>query len=144
MPQSTIAALDSLTTPGLAKFNAKYPAGVPTTACGEGAYSASLKYNNVNYNVNYYSWGGAKALTNILDPLDAGIGTLSLAYAFSGEANDGLVGICSQKLGKVIRADYAANHLDAVNGWFGIVNLFETNPKSIYRAHANRLQAAGL
>lgn len=150
LPQSTIAALDSLTTPGLAKFNAKYPAGVPTSSCGEGAYSASLPYRNpttgvtTNHTVNYYSWGGAKALTNILDPLDAGIGTLSLAFAFSGEANDGLVGICSQKLGKVIRADYAANHLDAVNGWFGIVNLFETNPKSIYRAHANRLQTSGL
>ena len=51
---------------------------------------------------------------------------------------------CSQRLGKVIRADYAANHLDAVNGFFGTVNLFETNPKSIYRTHANRLQAAGL
>ena len=37
LSQNTIAALDSLTTTGLAKFNAKYPAGVPTTSCGSGA-----------------------------------------------------------------------------------------------------------
>ena len=36
------------------------------------------------------------------------------------------------------------NHLDAVNGYFGLVNIFETNPKSVFRSHANRLQAAGL
>ena len=83
-------------------------------------------------------------LTNVLDPLDAGIGLLSAAFLFSGEQNDGLVGECSQRLGKVIRSNYGANHLDAVNGFFGTVNLFETNPKSIYRTHANRLQAAGL
>lgn len=135
LSQSTIAALDSLTTPGLTKFNGKYPAGVPS-GCGEGAYSVN--------GVRYYSWGGAKALTNVLDPLDAGIGLLSVAFAWSGEANDGLVSTCSQRLGKVIRADYGMNHLDAVNGYFGIVNLFETNPKSVYRAHANRLQAAGI
>lgn len=135
LSQSTLAALDSLTTPGLTKFNSKYPAGVPS-GCGEGAYAVN--------GVRYYSWGGAKALTNVLDPLDAGIGTLSLAFAWSGEANDGLVSTCSQRLGKVIRADYAMNHLDVINGYFGLVNLFETNPKSVYRSHANRLQAAGL
>lgn len=133
--QDTLAALDSLTTAGLTKFNNKYPAGVPS-GCGEGAYTVN--------GIRYYSWGGAKALTNVLDPLDAGIGTLSLAFAFSGEANDGLVSTCSQRLGKVIRADYGMNHLDAVNGYFGLVNIFETNPKSVFRSHANRLQAAGL
>jgi triacylglycerol esterase/lipase EstA (alpha/beta hydrolase family) len=40
---------------------------------------------------------------------------------FSGEQNDGLVGECSQRLGKVIRSNYGANHLDAVNGFFGVV-----------------------
>ena len=136
LPQSSIDALNSLTTPGLATFNAKYPAGVPTSACGEGAYSVN--------GIKYYSWGGKQPFTNVLDPMDGGISALSLAFVGSGEDSDGLVGVCSQRLGKVIRVDYKMNHLDEVNGFFGIVHLFETNPKSLYRAHANRLQAAGL
>jgi triacylglycerol lipase len=143
LDQNSLNALDSLTTNGLTAFNAKYPAGVPS-ACGEGAYSYNYSKNGTTYPVKYYSWGGARQITNVLDPLDAGIKLLSLAFAFSGDANDGLVSTCSQRLGKVVRADYAANHLDAVNGFFGIINLLETNPKSIYRAHANRLQTAGL
>ena len=59
--QDTLAALDSLTTAGLTKFNSKYPAGVPS-GCGEGAYTVN--------GIRYYSWGGAKQLTNVLDPLD--------------------------------------------------------------------------
>ena len=80
-------------------------------------------------------------MTNILDPLDAGIGILSLAH---GEANDGLVALCVQRLGQVIRVDYKMNHLDEINGFFGIVHLFETSPVTLYRQHANRLQLAGL
>lgn len=138
MPQSTIDALDSLTTKGLTAFNSRNPAGVPS-GCGEGAYSVN--------GIRYYSWGGAKQLTNVLDPFDAGIGTLSLAFVGSGEANDGLVSTCSQRLGQVIRPDYKMNHLDAVNGWFGFVApswVEPTNPKSVYLTHANRLKNAGL
>lgn len=143
LDQNSLNALDSLTTNGLTTFNNKYPAGVPS-GCGEGAYSQNYTKNGVTHKVNYYSWGGTRVLTNVLDPLDGGIGLLSLAFAFSGEQNDGLVGECSQRLGKVIRSNYGNNHLDVVNGFFGIINLLETNPKSIYRAHANRLQTAGL
>jgi len=143
LSQNSLNALDSLTTNGLTAFNKKYPAGVPS-ACGEGAYSYNYTKNGATHKVNYYSWGGERVLTNVLDPLDAGIGLLSSAFLFSGEQNDGLVGSCSQRLGKVVRSNYGANHLDAVNGFFGIVNLFESNPKTIYRAHANRLQTAGL
>lgn len=142
MPQSTIDALDSLTTAGLTAFNSRNPAGVPS-GCGEGAYSANIR----GYNVRYYSWGGGRQLTNILDPFDAGIGTLSLAFVGSGEANDGLVSTCSQRLGQVIRADYGMNHLDAVNGWFGFVAPSwsePNNPKAVFLAHANRLKNAGL
>lgn len=143
LDQNSINALNSLTTNGLTTFNSKYPAGVPS-ACGNGAASYNYVKNGVTHKVNYYSWGGTSVLTNVLDPLDAGIGLLSSAFLFSGEKSDGLVGECSQRLGTVIRSNYGANHLDAVNGFFGIVNLFESNPKTIYRAHANRLQAAGL
>jgi triacylglycerol lipase len=74
----------------LTKFNAKYGGGVPS-ACGEGAYSVNYVKNNVTYPVKYYSWGGARQTTNVLDPLDAGIKLLSAAFLFSGDANDGLV-----------------------------------------------------
>jgi triacylglycerol lipase len=134
LPQNAMAAATSLSTAGTLKFNATYPQGVPTTACGEGAYSVN--------NVQYFSWSGAGGLTNLLDPTDAAMGLLSLA--FLGEKNDGLVSSCSSRLGRVIRDDYAMNHLDAVNQTVGIVNLFETNPVTLYRSHANRLVNLGL
>ncbi|WP_249383866.1 triacylglycerol lipase [Chitinivorax sp. B] len=132
LPQNTIAALDSLTTPGLTKFNAKHPGGVPS-ACDEGAY--------VTNGVRYYSWGGGHSVTNILDPADGPLGLLSLAH---GQSNDGLVDTCSQRLGQVIRVDYKMNHLDQINGFFGITHLFETSPLTVYRQHANRLRNAGV
>lgn len=133
LPQDTAAALDSLTTVGLAKFNAKFPAGVPSTSCGEGAYSVN--------GIKYYSWGGGQPMTNLLDPLDAGIGALSLAFS---EANDGLVASCSQRLGKVLNVNYGMNHLDEINGWFGLTNWWEVSPVTVYRQHANRLKLAGM
>lgn len=134
LPRNSEAALDSLTTAGSLKFNQKFPAGIPTTACGEGAY--------VVQGVRYYSWGGNKQLTNLLDISD---GALALTGAFfNGKANDGLVSTCSMNLGKVIRTDYKMNHLDEVNQIFGLVHLFETNPVELYRQQANRLKNAGL
>lgn len=132
--QVSTAALDSMTTAGAAKFNAKHPEGVPTSACGEGAYQARGVY--------YFSWSGAQPFTNVLDPLDGSLGLLSLA--FLGQKNDGLVGSCSSHLGRVIRDDYGMNHLDEVNQVAGLVNLFETNPVTVYRQHANRLREMGL
>ena len=138
LTQDSLKAVTSLSTAGTAKFNAAHPAGVPTTACGEGAYTV----NKNGYNVNYYSWGGASAYTNALDVVDPLFALTSLG--FGGAQNDGMVSVCSQRLGKVIRADYAFNHMDAVNQTVGIVNLFETNPVTVFRTHANRLQLAGL
>lgn len=134
MPQNSLAAVTSLSTAGTAKFNQSYPEGVPASTCGEGAYTAR--------DVAYYSWGGAKSYTNAFDILDPILALTSLA--FGGAQNDGLVSTCSQRLGKVIRADYAMNHMDAVNQTVGIVNLLETNPVTIFRTHANRLKSAGL
>ncbi len=133
LSQNTLSALDSLTTAGSTKFNNKHPAGVPS-GCGEGAAVVN--------GIRYYSWGGDRALTNVVDPLDAGIKLMSLA--FGGDANDGLVSTCSQRLGHVIRVDYNMNHLDAVNQILGLTNILETNPKTLYRNHANRLKTAGL
>ena len=134
LPQNSIEAARSLSTAGAAKFNAAHPAGLPTSACGEGAYSAR--------GVSYFSWSGAKPYTNIFDILDPAMALASLA--FGGAKNDGLVASCSSHLGRVIRDDYAMNHADEINQSVGIVNLFETNPVTVFRQHANRLSNMGL
>ncbi|GAB3526641.1 lipase family alpha/beta hydrolase [Photobacterium alginatilyticum] len=134
LPQDPLASLAALTTEGSLKFNQKYPEGVPTSDCGEGDYIA-------DNGVYYYSWTGTRNFTNALDPTDAAIVILGLAF---DDPNDGLVGQCSTHLGKVIRNDYKMNHLDEINGLLGITHLFETAPTTLYRQHANRLQLQGL
>ena len=134
LSQNSLAAAQSLSTAGSKKFNAAHPQGVPTSACGEGAY-------NVN-GVAYYSWSGAKPYTHLLDVADPALALTSLA--FLGAKNDGLVSSCSSRLGKVIRDDYAINHLDEVNQTVGLTNLFETSPVTLFRQQANRLKNAGL
>ena len=132
-PQDAIAALDSLTSAGLATFNAHYPQGVPATACGSGAATVN--------GIKYYSWSGTGLLTNALDVSDGSLALTALVYP---EANDGLVGRCSSHLGTVIRDNYFQNHLDEVNQILGLVSIFESSPPSLFRAHANRLKTAGL
>lgn len=137
LSQDSLAGLTSLTTAGAAAFNANFPAGVPATACGEGAYSAN--------GVRYYSWSGTARSTNLLDPVDIAMSLTGLAFIGTADwQNDGLVGRCSSHLGKVIRDNYFMNHFDEVNQVLGLVSIFETNPKSLYRQHANRLKLAGL
>lgn len=132
LPQDSVAMLNSLTTPAMKAYNQKYPAGVPATACGQGAASVN--------GVRYYSWGGTAVVTNPLDPLDLFLTATSAA--FLGAANDGLVGKCAQHLGTVIRDDYNMNHMDAVNQAIGLRGLFD--PVALYRQHANRLKLAGV
>jgi len=132
-PQDAVAALDQLTSAGTASFNAAYPQGVPTSACGSGSAVVN--------GIRYYSWSGTGVLTNALDVSDPALGLTSLVYP---EANDGLVGRCSSHLGTVIRDNYFQNHLDEVNQVVGLVSIFESSPQSIFRAHANRLKNAGL
>ncbi|MFZ6674306.1 lipase family alpha/beta hydrolase [Undibacterium sp. Xuan67W] len=134
LTQDSLAAAKSLSTAGSLKFNVVHPEGIPTSSCGEGAYQVN--------GVSYFSWSGAQAYTNVLDIIDPALALTSLA--FGGAKNDGLVASCSAHLGKVIRDDYAMNHLDEVNQTVGLVNIFETNPVTIYRQHANRLKNQGL
>jgi triacylglycerol lipase len=131
--QDSIGGLESLTTAGTALFNATYPAGMPTTACGSGAAQQN--------GMRFYSWGGTRQLTNIADVSD---GSLKLASFFFSASNDGLVGKCSSHLGTVIRDDFSMNHLDEVNQLLGLTALFTTNPKTVFRTHANRLKNDGL
>ncbi|WP_407656680.1 lipase family alpha/beta hydrolase [Marinobacter antarcticus] len=132
--QDVRSSLQSLTTQGSAEFNNFAPAGMPASACGEGAYSAN--------GIRFYSWGGTGVLTNALDLSDALLGTTRLAFGFG--KNDGLVGRCSNHFGQVIRDNYFMNHLDEVNQLLGLHSLFETDPKAVFKQHANRLKNAGL
>jgi triacylglycerol lipase len=133
LPQDSLAGMRSLTIEGAADFNRRFPGGVPTTHCGQGAEVAN--------GVRYYSWSGVGQIYNPLNPVDYALALTGLA--FKGEANDGLVGRCSSHLGKVIRSDYRLNHLHQVNQLFGLVGL-GADPVGLFRVHANRLKQAGL
>lgn len=133
-PQDALGALASLSSSGAASFNALHPQGMPASACGQGAAVVN--------GIRYYSWGGTSVLTHVLDASDPLMGAGSLFFGW--EQNDGLVGKCSSHLGVVLRDDYGWNHLDEVNQVFGLTSWFASNPKSVLRAHANRLKNAGL
>jgi triacylglycerol lipase len=135
--QSSMAALNQLTTSGMATFNRKFPQGMPTSNCGQGAAQVTTNGSSVNY----YSWGGTSKLTNAFDLSD---GFLNLAGFLIPGASDGVVPQCSSHLGTVIYDHYAQNHLDEVNLLFGLTNVFATSPVTLYRNQANRLKNAGL
>ena len=110
----------------------RFGAGVPTSGCGNGAELVN--------GVRYYSWTGNKTLTNVLDVSDAPLAVLGLVF---GEANDGLVSVCSSRLGKSL-GDYSQNHLDEVNQVLGLRDWFATDPVTLFRNQANRLKNLGL
>jgi triacylglycerol lipase len=133
--QDAMAGLASLTTAGSADFSKRFPQGMPVAGtCGNGAAVGSN-------GVRYYSWSGTGHLTHALDLVDVPLAAMGLVFP---EPNDGLVGRCSSHLGTVIRDNYFMNHLDEVNQVMGLTSLFETDPKSVFRAHANRLKNAGV
>jgi triacylglycerol lipase len=127
------AALDSLSASGAAAFNAKLPTGLPDTPCGQGPAEQN--------GIRFYSWSGTDPFTNAADVGDA---LLKLASTVYTEPSDGVVGQCSSHFGTVIRDNFKMNHLDEVNQVLGITSPFETNPKTVYRNHANRLKNDGL
>lgn len=136
-PQDAIAGLETLTTTRTNELNGRHPYGVAS------GYCTNDRATRVNVNGNeirIYSWAGRRVLTNFLDATDPFLAVTSLA--FGAEQNDGLVSVCSQKLGYFIGA-YSANHLDEVNHLLGLRYPF-SNPVSAYRQHANRLRNAGL
>ncbi|WP_374592764.1 esterase/lipase family protein [Aquabacterium sp.] len=133
LPQDSLeGTLPSLTTSGAAAFNAAYPAGVPTTSCGQGAAVVN--------GIRYYSWSGTGQVYNVLDPADY---ILKVTAAVLPEASDGLVGKCASHLGVVLRDNYPMNHLHEVNQLLGLVGL-GADPVGLYRIQANRLKKLGL
>lgn len=134
LPQDIVMSLGSLTSEGTSDFNNRFPAGVPETPCGEGQYQID--------GTHYFSWSGVYAgVTHFLDPTSYALLLTRLAF---DEPNDGLVGRCSSHFGQVLRDNYLMDHLDEVNQILGLVHIFASNPKTVYRQHANRLQNLGL
>jgi triacylglycerol lipase len=132
-PQDSIGSLNSLSSAGAATFNQRFPAGLAATRCGPTPTSAN--------GIALFSWTGTGVLTNLFDVSDPALGLASLFY---GESSDGLVGRCSSHFGRVLRDNFSMNHLDEVNQLFGLTSIFETNPVSVFRTHANRLRNLGL
>ena len=132
------AALSSLSTAGSATCNAKFPAGAPTTACGNGPEVASVNGNSIRW----YSFSGTAVKTNGWDVSDLILA--GTAEYFKGEANDGLVSRCSSHWGKVIKDNYAWNHLDEINQVLGTIGKGAPDPVAFYKQQANRLKLAGL
>lgn len=132
--QDSAAAARQMSTAGSVIFNQEFPAGIPSSYCGDDAA------HEVD-GVRYYSWGGDRHLTNALDLSD---GLLLLTGTLFGEPNDGVVSSCSQKLGQVISVNYPMNHLDVVNRIGGLVGAGIPRPLTVWRQHANRLRNAGL
>jgi len=133
-----LIALNALSAPGAAAFNAKFPAGKPTSTCGQGPNSAKVAGNSILF----YSFSGNVVKTNSSDISDA-----LLAYTgdyFKGEANDGLVSQCSSHWGKVIKDNYPWNHLDEINQVLGGIGKGAPEPVAFYKQHANRLKWAFL
>ncbi len=132
------AMLGEFNQAGASSFNQNFPAGLPATSCGEGDAEVTLD----GHNIKLYSWGGTGHLTGGIDPTDALFAISGLV--FNGEENDGVTGKCANHFGKVLRDDYFMNHLDINNHVLGLVSIFETNPKTVFKNHANRLKEAGL
>jgi triacylglycerol lipase len=132
------AALSSLSTAGSAAFNAKFPVGAPTTPCGEGPEVASV----AGHSIRWYSASGTAVKTNGWDISDLILA--GTAPYFGSEENDGLVSRCSSRWGKVLKDNYAWNHLDEVNQVLGIIGKNAPSPVAFYQQQANRLKLAGL
>lgn len=133
------AMLSEFNSAGSAQYNATYPHGLPSSACGEGPSQVTINGENIKV----YSWSGTGHLTNVADISDPLFAITGLAFDL-GVANDGITGRCSSHFGKVLRDNYFMNHLDINNHVLGLTSLFETDPKTLFKNHANRLKNAGL
>ncbi len=132
------AMLGEFNEAGAADFNAHYPLGLPTQECGEGDRTVTVN----GHDIKLFSWGGAAPVTTGIDPSDVLFGTTSLV--FKGAPSDGITGVCANHFGQVLRDDYIMNHIDINNHVLGLVSIFDTNPKTVFKNHANRLKKMGL
>ncbi len=130
-------ALKALSTPEAKAFNARFPVGAPTTDCGNGPEIAKVGANSMRW----YSISGTQVKTSAADVSDPLLGYT--AEYFGTEPNDGLVGRCSSHWGRVLKDNYAWNHLDEINQVLGIIGS-SPDPVAWYKSHATRLKLLGL
>ncbi len=137
-PQNGLAALETLTTRGTTELNnALGWKGVNRWSCA--GTNEDVWINGQK--IKFFSWSGRSVYTNWTDITDPFLGVTSLA--FGSQQNDGLVDVCSAKMGNVISTNYDMNHVDAINHLFGARSWW-TNPVALYRSQANRLKNRGL
>lgn len=127
--RNDVQAAITQVTAGAEAFNTRFPAGRPTTPCGEGPASVG--------GVRYYSATGNRARTNAWDPID-------LLHQESSGPSDGFMPVCITHWGQVIRDDYPWNHYDEINQVFGLIGRNAPDPSSFYLQQANRLKGQGL
>lgn len=148
LSQDTEGLLNHFTKEGISEFNENYPCeGVPTSddPAARGADRETFYVNGEPQTIRYYSWTGSSQLTNILDVLDYLWPVLHIINEHYGiQEDDGFVGVTGSHLGVVIGDNYEWNHADEVNHTLGIRKPFSVDPRSVIRAHANRLKSAGL
>lgn len=135
-PQDGLASAMSLSTQSSMALNQ----ALGNKGISRNCRSLSEDVNINGHNIKMFSWSGNRPLTNVFDITDGFLGVTSLAFGF--ERNDGLVSVCSSKLGRVISTSYRLNHVDAINHLFGARGW--TNPVTLYRTQANRLRNKSL
>ncbi len=133
------AMLGEFNAAGSQQYNATYPHGLPTSHSGNGPSQVTIN----GQNIKLYSWSGTGHLTTGVDISDALFAITGLAFD-KGDDNDGITGRCASHFGKVLRDNYFMNHIDINNHVLGLTSLLETNPKTLFKDHANRLKNAGL
>jgi triacylglycerol lipase len=142
LPIDVEASHRSLTSEGVALFNAQYPQGLPDTWGGQGAAEVD--------GVRYYSWAGV-ITPGVTDRGLRRFKAMSLMcricarYGFQREAGacDGMVGRYSSHLGTVLGDSFTFDHLSVVNQPLGLVGKGD-DPVRLFVEHAQRLHDAGL
>lgn len=134
LPIDAREAMNALSTRGAARFNLRFPAGVPTQWCGEGEH--------VVEGIRFYSWSSIGQFYRVANGADYLMHLTGKSFVREQD-NDGLVGKCASHLGEVIRDDYPMNHFHTVNQFSGLVGP-DADPVGLFLAHARRLKAAGL
>lgn len=142
--QDVKAAISELTPTGMAQFNRQFPAGLPHGQCYDAARDAN-RHSHIfkdGSKVDFYSWTGTAQVTSWRDPSSLVVAVTS--HYMNGTDHDGFVPRCSAHLGKVLGDDYALNHLNEVNQFFGLLDKKSPDPVALFRNQAHLLQSTGL
>src|SRR3546814_18431036 len=102
-PISITAVLKNFSPAGIAAFNASFPAGMPTTSCGQGQAVTQTSAGPIRH----YSWSGDAPFTKVYDPSDPALVALSLFYE---KHNDGLGDSCATHFDTDTGPQYTTNN----------------------------------